>query len=343
MAPMSLLTYDEVRPWVKAIRENVAARKMPPWHATASAAPFMNDRSLSQAELDTLVAWIDQGAPRGNPADMPALPSFPEGEWKLGEPDFVITLPEEEIPAGDPNYEIRARYTFPQDAFIMGFAPHMHYRGKDFTYTAHYPDGRDELLLKVENYDFNWQTNYLLADKLPMPKGTTIECVAHFDNSADNPVNPDPTRNVTFGEETKDEMMIGFLDYVVADGVRPKTSAEIRLEFLAAWAEELPGDLYALRREKTQIVTPLYLPAQGEDRLLLRVNGQFKGFPVLEIVWTGDAFTARVATAQIGDIRIAGTRDAATGMLSVTLSNEQLGGDIHLEGGLHSEPKPAAD
>jgi len=469
MAPMSLLTYEEVRPWVKAIRDNVSARKMPPWHATASAGLFVNDRSLTKTEFDTLLAWIDQGAPRGNPADMPALPNFPEGEWKLGEPDFVITLPEVDIPAegpdvfkripgtvqlpedrwissveikpgapkvvhhvivfqikgfdldpsggwigawaagtepmvfpegtgrlmqkganvigdmhwhpagtamkdqtriglhfaktqdiqkelvnlwvlnddlnipaGDPNYEIRARHTFVQDSFIMAFAPHMHYRGKDFTYTAHYPDGRQELLLKVENYDFNWQTDYMLAEKLPMPKGTTVECVAHFDNSANNPANPDPTRNVTFGEETKDEMMIGFLDYVVADGVRPKTSEEIRMEFLNTWAEELPADLYALRRERSSSVTPLYLPAKGEGRILMRVQGNFAALPVVDIVWTGDSFSARAQTVQIGDIQIKGTRDAA-GLLSVTLSNPQFGGDIQLNGGLHSAQQPSAD
>ena len=96
----------------------------------------------------------------------------------------------------------------------------MHLRGKSFTYTAHYPDGRHEILLSVPNYDFNWQSVYRLAEPKPLPKGTTIQCEAHFDNSAANPANPDPTQTVLWGEQTWDEMMIGFIDYYEDQPIR---------------------------------------------------------------------------------------------------------------------------
>ncbi len=92
--------------------------------------------------------------------------------------------------------------------------PHMHLRGKDFRYTLHYPDGRpDEVLLSVPAFDFGWQSAYRLAEPKALPKGTRIECVAHFDNSAGNPNNPDPKATVTWGDYTWDEMMIGYIDY----------------------------------------------------------------------------------------------------------------------------------
>ncbi len=468
MAPMSLLTYDEVRPWVKAIRENVSAGKMPPWHAVAHAKPFNNDRSLSQEQLDTIVAWIDQGAPRGNPTDLPPAPDFPEGEWKLGKPDLVVTLPEIEIPAdgpdifqkvpgkvalpenrwisaveilpgetkvvhhvivvaikgfdadpedgwmgawaagtepmvfpegtgrqleaganiiadmhwhpsgtavkdqtriglhfaenkdiqkelvnlwivdddwtipaGDPNFEVRARYTFPQDAFVMAFAPHMHYRGKDFTYTAKYPDGREEVLLRVENYDFNWQTNYVLSEKLPIPKGTTIECVARFDNSADNPVNPDPTRNVTFGEETNDEMMIGFLDYIVADGVRPKTRQELYAEAGQAWNAAHPSEVYGVTNPRSNVQAPLYLPRSGEGRMMLTVNGTPMELALLELTWSGDTFTARVPASETLEFQLEGTLDRATGKVTAKLFREGMEG-VTFTGGAWTNPVKSA-
>jgi hypothetical protein len=89
----------------------------------------------------------------------------------------------------------------------------MHLRGKDFKYVAVYADGKKETLLSVPRYDFNWQSSYRLAKPLSLPKGTRIECQAHFDNSEDNPNNPDPKKAVTWGDQTWQEMMIGFVDY----------------------------------------------------------------------------------------------------------------------------------
>ncbi len=126
------------------------------------------------------------------------------------------------IPAGNPSYKARSSFTFPQDSEILSFLPHMHYRGKSFTYTAKYPDGRSETLMSVSNYDFNWQTQYMLKEPISVPKGTRVDCVAEWDNSANNPRNPDPTRTVTNGEQSFDEMMIGFVDYIVKDGGRAR-------------------------------------------------------------------------------------------------------------------------
>lgn len=92
--PMSLLTYEEVRPWAKSIRDAVESRVMPPWHADAPAGAFHNDRRLSQSDIDTILAWVDQGAPLGNPADLPAPLTFTQG-WKIGEPDMVFDMPKE--------------------------------------------------------------------------------------------------------------------------------------------------------------------------------------------------------------------------------------------------------
>ncbi len=94
IAPMSFMTYKEIRPWAKAIREKVAKREMPPWHADPAHGEWTNDRRLSQKDLDTVVAWIDGGAPEGNPKDLPPTPKFATG-WQIGEPDQVFYMPEE--------------------------------------------------------------------------------------------------------------------------------------------------------------------------------------------------------------------------------------------------------
>jgi len=118
------------------------------------------------------------------------------------------------IPPGDPNYEVRASFTFPQDARVLSMMPHMHVRGKDFKYTAVFPDGREQVLLNVPSWDFNWQHIYRLREPILLPKGTRIDCVAHYDNSPGNKFNPDPTKEVYWGDQTWEEMMIGFTDFV---------------------------------------------------------------------------------------------------------------------------------
>ncbi|HXG67805.1 MAG TPA: thiol-disulfide isomerase [Blastocatellia bacterium] len=359
IAPMSLLTYKEVRPWAKSIRERVVDRSMPPWSADPKYGHWANDPRLSQQEIDTIVAWVNAGAPKGDDKDLPPLPKFTEG-WTIGTPDVVLQMPEEYtvpadgtvpylyfsmptgftedkwiqameirpgnrsvvhhviayaqdpnvkdanpggegefrrgrthlggitpnktgvvfgpglarlikkgsnivfqmhyttngvaqkdrtkigfvfakepgkkllltgnaanarfvIPPGEPNYEVKASKTFDEDVLITSFMPHMHVRGKSFTYTAVYPDGRSEILLNVPKYDFNWQHTYIPKQPIPLPKGTRLDCVAHYDNSAKNKFNPDPTKEVRWGDQTWEEMMIGWFTYT--HGGQPQNAA----------------------------------------------------------------------------------------------------------------------
>ena len=344
VAPMSLITYKEVRPWAKAIRDQVTARSMPVWLADPQYSHFRNDRRISQSEIDTIGNWVKAGAPEGNPTDLPALPKFETG-WTLGKPDAVFDIGQDfdvpadgvvpykyftvptnftedrwvsaveirpsnraavhhiivfvvepgktpvrgegdallsgyapgeqpmklepgtaklikagssfrfqlhytpngtaykdrsyigltfakepikyqamtanalqanfKIPAGDPDYEVKSTWTAKKDVELIAFMPHMHVRGKDFKYTIVFPDGREEVMLSVPKYNFNWQLEYRLAANLVLPKGTRIDCVAHFDNSSNNKFNPDPTKDVKWGDQTWEEMMIGWFTYVV--------------------------------------------------------------------------------------------------------------------------------
>ena len=350
IAPMSLMSYQEVRPWARAIRERVVDRSMPPWSADPNHGEWANDARLSQKEIDTVVAWVNAGAPKGDDKDMPPAPKFTDG-WTIGKPDVVIEMPEEytvpadgtvpylyftmptnftedkwiqameirpgnrsvvhhviaftqepgakvsgegenargrtslggitpnkagivygngyarqikkgsnivfqmhyttngqetkdrtkigfvfakepakkilmtgnaanarfAIPPGDPNFEVKSSKTFNEDVLITSFMPHMHVRGKSFTYTAVYPDGRSEILLNVPKYDFNWQLTYLPKKPILLPKGTRLDCVAHYDNSPSNKFNPDPSKEVRWGDQTWEEMMIGWYTYARAD------------------------------------------------------------------------------------------------------------------------------
>jgi peroxiredoxin len=335
-APFSLLSYNDAKRWAASIREVIDDRRMPPWHADPRYGHFGNDRSLSARQRAVLMAWVDQGAPPGDPTKTPPPRSFVEG-WTIGEPDVVFSIPEQtvqaegkvkyqyfrvptgftedkwvsaieprpgdrsvvhhiivflddkkggrehlagyapgelpalhppgvgkripagselifqvhytpvgrikvdrsvvgfvfaketpkyraltrgiaqqrfEIPPGAANHEVRSSMTFRADAILLAFMPHMHLRGKDFMYTAVYPDGKREILLSVPAYDFAWQSYYRLSEPKDMPKGTRIECVAHFDNSDANPANPDPKAAVRWGDQTDEEMMIGYIDYI---------------------------------------------------------------------------------------------------------------------------------
>jgi mono/diheme cytochrome c family protein len=353
-APMSLLTYEDARPWARAIKQRVLSREMPPWGADPAIGHFRNDSRLSQSDIDMIVAWVDGGAQKGNDADLPSRPHFAEG-WTIGEPDVVLTMTEPyhipargtipyqyiripvdfsedrwlkaieirpgsrahvhhviaytqakggslsenplgrtniggttpnkpgvvfgdgiarllranseivlqmhyttngteaddrtsvalifakeppkkmlrggmalnlrfQIPAGAPNHEVRAVQTFNEDTILTSMTPHMHSRGKDMTYTAHYPDGRSETLLSVPKYNFDWQLTYQLAEPKSLPTGTTLEVIAHFDNSPNNKSNPDPTAVVRWGDQTWEEMMIGFfgtITDVTPDATKP--------------------------------------------------------------------------------------------------------------------------
>lgn len=124
------------------------------------------------------------------------------------------------IPPGAADYKAFIAGKFKQDVEIVSLFPHMHLRGKSFEYEAVYPDGKREVILSVPRYDFGWQTNYFFQTPLRLPAGSRIECTAHFDNSKDNPNNPDPTTLVHWGEQTWDEMMIGFVDYAIVNQPR---------------------------------------------------------------------------------------------------------------------------
>ena len=362
VAPMSVLSYDEVRPWAKAIKTALLTKKMPPWFADPHYGKFSNDRALTQSEIDTLVAWIDNGVKEGDRKDAPKPRAWTEG-WEIPQPDIVYELPKAidvpatgvveytylvlptgftedrwiqfaearpgarnavhhiiafirppgsrwlkdaqpgvpfipdrsartarvedsvpgellvgyapglppteckpgeaklvkagsdiilqlhytpngkattdktrigivfakeppqrrvmtmnamnfflKIPPGDPNYETHSQITLKQDVNLVSMMPHMHLRGKDFEYRAVYPTGETQVLLKVPHYDFNWQLSYVLDKELLLPKDTRIECTAHFDNSPNNAANPDPTKEVRWGDQTWEEMMIGWFD-----------------------------------------------------------------------------------------------------------------------------------
>ena len=349
-APFALLSFDDANRWSASIREVVSDRRMPPWHADPRHGKFSNDRSLSAREKATLIAWVDQGTPLGDPRAIPPARVFADG-WNVGKPDVVFempapyTVPAEgvvqyqwfrvptgftedkwvqsiepmpgdrsvvhhivvylddktkggpkepehlggyapgelpsvypdgiakrvpagsdlvlqvhytpngkvrvdrsrvglifakaapehraitkgvanprlKIPAGADNYEVKSRFKFGQDAHLLSFMPHMHLRGKDFEYRVVYPDGKTDILLSVPAYDFAWQSYYRLETPLAMPKGTVIECTAHFDNSTKNPFNPDPSKEVRWGDQTWDEMMIGYIDYYPDATVGPTT------------------------------------------------------------------------------------------------------------------------
>jgi hypothetical protein len=412
VAPMSLMSYKETRPWAKAIKTAVSLRQMPPWFADPKYGHFTNDRSLNQSEIDTLVRWADSGAAEGDPKDAPAPVQWPAGGWTI-QPDVVMDLPPHEVPpkgvmeweliafqapfrddawvtsmellpgeasvvhhicfhfekhksstvynryewvavprdaSGNPtpgntgfgvlpdmktalrevgSTEVTLRpgaptlrnnndfcyipgnsvddyrpwnagkfvpagsdmvfslhytangkavvdrtkigftvaktpppkkfvvqqggedtpviepsaaskqavfssaynpsfaippnegdyrappmdITFLKDVELVRLRPHAHVRGKSTSYTMTYPDGRDETVLNVPRYDFNWQLAYGVSMKLP--KGSRMHFEFRYDNSANNKNNPDPSRWVYQGFQSWEEMMVPNLGFLV--------------------------------------------------------------------------------------------------------------------------------
>jgi hypothetical protein len=129
------------------------------------------------------------------------------------------------IPPGDPNYEVTAKQTIQKDTYLASLYPHMHVRGKDATYKVIYPDGKEEVLLRVPKYDFNWQLTYKLAEPKFLPAGSTLMIVAHYDNSSANRYNPDPTAAVKWGEQTWEEMLIGYFGTIEKNDAAVRSSA----------------------------------------------------------------------------------------------------------------------
>jgi hypothetical protein len=430
VAPMPLMTYEQVRPWARSIKSKVLKKEMPPWGIGESTLHFSNDRQMSEKEIFTLVAWVDAGAPKGNDRDLPAPPEYPGG-WKFNrEPDVVVKMPveftveprseypmldfyvpvpwteglkliqmsearpsnkavvhhitvslvtfppgtdvidgqpfttdasgkkvpldrrtaritEQKLPAeliprepgekpdrlnsvggfttllayvagrgfddhpdgvGTPalpgqylnfnmhytptgrvekdrsevglwfakeplkkfhfrtpinerqhvngklvrgpvpdaadveagrvsqgataatisafsglppippyesNFTVTSELAITQDITINGFYPHMHVRGKSAEYKVVYPDGKEQLLFDVPHYRFDWQERYVLAEPLKIPKGSMLKYRAVFDNSADNPLNPNPDKEVYWSEQSWDEMSLGWIEYTL--------------------------------------------------------------------------------------------------------------------------------
>jgi hypothetical protein len=399
VAPMTLLTFEDVRPWAKAIKAKVVAREMPPWGADhENSLKMRNDRSLSEAQIQTIAAWVDAGAPRGNAADLPPAPRFAEG-WTHGtEPDYVIEMPLEvtipaegelsvlnfyskvpfdadrfaqvvelrpgnrsvvhhagiyfvdlpeggtldaegrltvpegrrggtrnefglpgsskllsfvpgrgvdahrenigkRIPAGkyinwqmhynptgkvetdrsrlgiwfnkvpvthevlirqagDPlattkdglslyraegkeveytadeasqqrnrrtpnippnveNWRLTGITPVTEDITLYAMSPHMHLRGKSLKWVITYPDGREQTILNVPKFDFNWQINYELEEPLHIPAGSKISGIGVYDNSLKNKWNPAPHLEVYWSEQSWDEMYQPFTEYSV--------------------------------------------------------------------------------------------------------------------------------
>lgn len=125
-----------------------------------------------------------------------------------------------QIPPNNPSYKVESNFEFTDDAKIYQLMPHMHWRGKDFLYELKYPNGTKQTILSVPQYDFGWQNTYRLEQPVAVPKGTTLHCVAHFDNSKDNPANPDPKKAVRWGDQTWEEMMIGWVTYSWKDDAK---------------------------------------------------------------------------------------------------------------------------
>ena len=132
------------------------------------------------------------------------------------------------IPPRSANHEVVATYTLKGDAKLASFTPHMHDRGKSMRYEAVLPDGARHTLLSVPKYNFKWQFVYVPREMIALPKGTVLHAIAHYDNSADNPTNPDPSAAVTFGLQTWEEMMFGFVDVVYDEPIGSKKLIDLR-------------------------------------------------------------------------------------------------------------------
>jgi len=385
IAPMSLMTYQEARPWAASIRQAVVTREMPPWHANPNVGHFMNDTRLSKEDIDTLVAWAKRGAKEGDPKLLPEAPVFQKG-WHI-KPDAIFTIPETTvaagnqddyeyiyvpthftedrwvqaaevlpgdrrvvhhatvsvikaeavpaavkgpaqvdkfhfrtgkvnhvipeapvyddgcparpdpvlgdvssgdvnyvpgiylpghlaetrpegyalripagsylqfqihygnrlnqevkdrtniglvfsktpvahevaqyeiwnnwflIPPGDGDHKVTSCFTVPKDLTVVAYTAHMHFRGKSMKTEAIYPDGKREVIFDVPKYDFRWQETYFLKKQFVLAKGTKLVTTAYFDNSVNNPLNPNPSKAIRWGEPSDEEMMGFWLAY----------------------------------------------------------------------------------------------------------------------------------
>lgn len=138
----------------------------------------------------------------------------------------AVAHPKINIPAGAANHVEVRQQGVPTDMLFSAFMAHMHVRGKSFKYEVTYPDGKSETLLHIPRYDFNWQLAYDYRQPKFIPRGSVLKITATFDNSAGNPANPDPTKNVRWGSQTYDEMMIGYIEHYVPVPPAKKAAAK---------------------------------------------------------------------------------------------------------------------
>jgi hypothetical protein len=125
----------------------------------------------------------------------------------------------ETIPAQADNYEVASNFSIGFDATLNSLWPHMHLRGKDMTFSVTYPDGREEILLKIPRYDFNWQVIYALEEPIKIPAGSVLRAVAHYDNSKNNKFNPTPDQELPWVSQSWHEMYFPYFDLAISDAV----------------------------------------------------------------------------------------------------------------------------
>jgi hypothetical protein len=217
---------------------------------------------------------------------------FGKGELKKEVSTAVAGNVTFEIPPNASRHELRGVYVADQDITIVSLFPHMHLRGKDMRMTATFPDGRQQVLLDVPAYDFNWQLFYYPKLPVSLPRGTRVDAVAHYDNSPANRVNPDPSRVVRFGETTADEMMFGTFEFIADEGVSPsRPNDRMRMDVLLSTLPPESSYLLTAPFGFGQMVSGLYLPRTGEGTWYLAVRpGVVIDIPVKQVVWTGDSF-----------------------------------------------------
>jgi hypothetical protein len=353
IAPFAMDSHAMVQGWSPMIREVLMTKRMPPGQIDPHVGKFSNDYVLAVEEQQKLVQWIEAGAQKDGDSDPLAELTWPETKWALGEPDLIVKVPPQTIPAtgvldyitvevpielerdrwvrasqyipgdrtvlhhtlndlvppgatgrrgflggGDPNqanitayipgaepaieppntggllqagstlrlqlhyttngketvdaseigiwfypedqipaermsgqcacifpmgwtnitpydpdFELRQSVTLKEDAYMHSFLPHMHFRGKSMRFTAYYPDGTEQELINIANYNYNWQISYKLEEPILMPAGTRIEAVGAYDNSTQNKSNPDPSRSVPWGDQSWDEMFFGAMSW----------------------------------------------------------------------------------------------------------------------------------
>ena len=356
IAPFALDSHTMVMGWSQMIREVLMTKRMPPGQIDSHIGDFINDMVLVDEDAQKIVHWIEAGSPKDGITDPLTALVWPETEWAFGEPDYIVEIPEQSIPATgildyynvmveldleedrwvrasqyipgdrtvlhhtlhslvapgetrggsllggepdrpdiapyipgqaprmeppntggllkagtrismqmhytttgkesvdasrigiwfypkgfipeermtgqcachftptwvnipplDPDYEMTQSFTIEKDAKLFAFTPHMHFRGKRMRFSAEYPDGTSEELINIANYNYNWQLAYTYKEPKAVPAGTVITATGAFDNSEQNKMNPDASRSVPWGLQSRDEMFFGAADWKYVD------------------------------------------------------------------------------------------------------------------------------